>query len=90
MFASVIAAWNGTMAVTKKVLDRLWGEQTSQESSLMKRAEHAELEYRSAAQRLREANASGNDKAKAEALTATNSWRAELNRLRDEAAAKRT
>jgi hypothetical protein len=89
MLELILAAWKGTTDLVNKVLERMWGEQTAQESSLMKRAEKAEAEYRAAAQRLREANDSGNDKSKAVALRDLNAWRSELNRLRDEAASKR-
>lgn len=88
MLESLVAAWNSTMDVAKKVMDRIWGEQTAQESSLMKRAEKAEAEYRAAAQRLREATDRDDDKAKSVALRDVNAWRSELNRLRDEAASK--
>lgn len=90
MFDSIVAAWKETMAVTNKVLGRIWGDQTSQESSLMKRAEHAEQELRAAKVRLEEANSRGDTAAKVAELLAVNSWRSELNRLRDEASAKRS
>ena len=84
-----VGAWKSTMDAMTKVIGLVYGEQTLDESSLRKRADKAEAERAAAARRLQEANASGNDKAKAEALTALNSWTAECKRLSDEAASKR-
>lgn len=89
MFESILAAWHSTMDVAKKVLDRVWGDQTSQEASLMTRAEQAKANYDAARGRLQRATDDENPHEKAIALSDLNRWRSELNRLRDEAAAKR-
>jgi cellobiose-specific phosphotransferase system component IIA len=90
MFESIVAAWGSTMQVATKVLDRIWGSQTSQESSLMKRAEHAATEYHAARARLIAANAREDLQETTQAVSELNKWRSELNRLKDEAAAKRS
>ncbi len=90
MFELIVGAWKSTVDAASLVMKRLWGDQTSQEASLMKRAEQAEAEFRTASARLREANARGDEKAKSVALSDCNSWKSELTRLHAEAAAKRT
>lgn len=82
-WSDAIAAIFGT---AKTVLDRLWGEQTSAEASLQKRAEHAAIEKQRAKEDLVKAKDDGD---RADALDRLNRWDSELRRLHAEAVAKR-
>ena len=73
--------------LAKKVLDRLWGDQTSQQANLLSRTEDAVRKKHEALALLKAATENGNKYAITLALSAVNSWDTVLKRLRDEAAA---
>lgn len=73
--------------LAKKVLDRLWGDQTSQQANLLSRTEQAVTKKHEALALLNEVTAKGDPHAITLALSAVNSWDAVLKRLRAEAAA---
>lgn len=73
-----------------KIMSRVWGDQTSAEASLQQRAEEAATKKHAALALLREANASGDQHAISQALSALNGWDAELKRLKDQAEAQRS
>lgn len=73
--------------VVKKVLDRLWGAQTSQQASLQQRAEEAAQKKHEALALLQAATAKGNAHDVTLALSAVNGWDRRLKQLHAEAAA---
>jgi len=73
--------------LAKKVLDRLWGDQTSQQASLQQRAEEAASKKHEALALLKAASEKGDAHAISQALSAVNGWDLALKRLHAEAAA---
>lgn len=83
------AAGAAFFQTVKKVLDRLWGEQTAQAASLQRRAEEAVRHIQLAKADMRRAQSEGETEAYRDAATRLNRWSSELKRVSDEAAAKR-
>ena len=86
----ILEVIRAALETANRLMQRVWGDQTAAEASLIKQAEAAAAKKHDALAKLQEARNQGDADATARYLSAVNDWDAALRRLRDQAAAQRS